>query len=197
MNFKLNYPKICLIIFIIVFIFGAINPISRSDWLLESLLSVLLVIILTLTYKKYKISTTSYTLITIFLVIHTIGSHYTYSNVPFLNFLWEMTNSTRNHYDRIVHFLFGFLLYFPIRELIVRKTNLKGFFSYFLPFCAVATASLSYELLEWAATLIFNPELGAEYLGIQGDIWDAQKDSLLAISGAILSILVNLFKKKS
>ena len=88
MGFKLNYPKICLIIFIIVFIFGAINPISRKDWLLESILSVLLVIILTLTYNKFKFSNMSYTLITIFLLIHTIGSHYTYSNVPFLNFLW-------------------------------------------------------------------------------------------------------------
>ena len=197
MAFKLSYPKICLIVFIIVFIFGAINPISRKDWLLESILSVLLVIILTLTYNKFKFSNMSYTLITIFLLIHTIGSHYTYSNVPFLNFLWTLTNSTRNHYDRIVHFLFGFLLYYPIRELIVRKTNIKGFLSYFLPFCVVASFSVLYEIIEWGAASIVSPELGAEYLGIQGDIWDAQKDSLLAIMGAISSIIISLFKKKS
>lgn len=113
---KDNYPVYCLGIFTILWIILAIHPVMRRDWILENILSIIFIAILILTYRKFRFSNTSYTLITIFLIMHTIGSHYTYSEVPFLNFLWDTMNSSRNHYDRIVHFSFGLLLTYPLES---------------------------------------------------------------------------------
>lgn len=188
-----DFAKYCLGVLIIVFIWAAINPFDRKDWVLESILTVIFVTILILTYKKFRLSNLSYTLITIFLVMHTIGSHYTYAETPLLNWLWEMLGSSRNHYDRVVHFSFGLLLSYPIREVFVRITNVKGFWGYYLPFDVAASFSAIYEIIEWLTAVMVSPELGAAYLGTQGDEWDAQKDMALAILGAFITMLVTAF----
>lgn len=186
------------ILFSVVFVLCAINPHDRADWALENVLTVLFVIGLAATYKVFPLSRISYGCIFIFLCLHEIGSHYTYANVPYnewtkalfgseLNswFGWE-----RNHFDRLVHFLYGLLFAYPIREVFVRVGSVKGFWGYFLPLDVTMSTSMIFELIEWGAAEYFGGDLGVAYLGTQGDIWDAHKDMALASIGALITMLI-------
>jgi putative membrane protein len=124
------------------------------------------------------------------------GAHYTYAKVPFGFYLSEIFDISRNHFDRIVHFSFGLLLTYPIRELLIRYAKLRGFFSYYLPVDVVLACSGFFEIIEWILVLGVNPELGDAYLGTQGDIWDAQKDMTLATIGSVVAMLITFTSEK-
>lgn len=96
----------------------------------------------------------------------------------------------RNNFDRVVHFSYGLLLAYPVRELFLRVAGVRGFWGYFLPLDLTMSTSMLYELIEWAAAEVFGGELGAAYLGTQGDVWDAHKDMALASLGALISMSV-------
>ena len=117
-------PLIYLILFLIFWIVLAIDPISRKMWLVENVLLIIFLLVLIFTYKWFKFSNTSYTLILLFSILQTIGAHYTYSLVPF-DFITNLFGFERNHFDRLVHFSFGFLLAYPFREFLLRKEELK------------------------------------------------------------------------
>ncbi len=193
-----KYLLILTILFSIVWILAAINPNDRADWALENILSVLLVILLASTYRKFPFSRVSYTLIFIFLCLHELGSHYTYAEVPYNDWshsifgvsMNELIGWERNNFDRIVHFLYGFLIAYPIREVYLRIAEVKGFWGYLLPFNFTMSTSLIFELTEWAVVEIVGGDLGVNYLGTQGDIWDAHKDMLLAGIGALIAMLI-------
>ena len=170
-------------------LFMAIKPLDRSDWLLENVLVVFGAVLLVATYKSFPLSRVSYTCIFLFLMFHTLGSHYTYAKVPYQEWL-PVFEGGRNHFDRLVHFLYGLLLAYPIRELFLRIGNMPVFWGYFLPLDLTLSTSAIYELIEWGAAEVVGGELGAAYLGTQGDIWDAHKDMLLAALGALLAMLI-------
>lgn len=96
---------------------------------------------------------------------------------------WE-----RNHFDRLVHFSYGLLLAYPIREIFLRVANVRGFWGYFLPLDVAMSTSMIFELFEWGAAVLFGGDLGMAYLGTQGDIWDAHKDMALASLGALIAM---------
>jgi putative membrane protein len=96
----------------------------------------------------------------------------------------------RNHFDRVVHFLWGLLLVYPAREVFLRVADAKGFWAYLFPVLLVMSTSLLFELIEWGAVLVFGGDLGMAYLGTQGDVWDSHKDSLLATTGALIASFV-------
>lgn len=202
---KINRDKYILVlcsIFLLWSILLAIEPHNRADWALENVLVLLFVLGLGLTYKKYPLSKLSYTLIFIFLMLHEIGSHYTYSQVPYDEWstklfgqsINSMLGLERNHYDRLIHFAYGLLLSYPIREIFILKSQVTGFWSYFFPLDLTMSTSLLYELIEWGAATIFAGELGMAYLGTQGDIWDAHKDMALASLGALITMLLLALK---
>jgi putative membrane protein len=174
----------------------AIEPLDRKDWLLENLLVVLAVALLAGTYKHFPLSRISYTLIFVFLCLHTLGAHYTYAKVPYDEWWTTLTGHTfnelvgwkRNNFDRVVHFAYGLLLAYPIRELFLRVAGVRGFWGYFLPLDLTMSSSMLYELIEWAAAEMFGGDLGVAYLGTQGDVWDAHKDMALASLGALLAM---------
>ena len=176
----------------------AIDPIDRGDWALENALVAVIVLVLTATHRVFPLSRLSYTLIFIFLVLHEIGAHYTYSLVPYDNgfrFLFgfslnEVLGFQRNHFDRAVHFCYGLLLAYPIREVFIRIASVRGFWGYFLPLDITMSTSMMFELFEWGAGEFFGGNLGVAYLGTQGDIWDAQKDMALASLGALIAMLM-------
>ena len=143
---------------------------------------------LVLTWRHHRFSPLSYILIFSFLVLHSVGAHYTYSEVPLGFWVRDWLGLSRNHYDRAVHFCFGFLLAIPTRELLMHLAAVRGFWSYYLAFDAICALSGLYEIVEWIAARVTNPELGAAYLGTQGDEWDAQKDMAMALTGALLSL---------
>jgi len=143
-------------------------------------------------------SRVSYTLIFLFLCLHTVGAHYTYSLVPYDDWWRALTGRSlnsllgweRNNFDRVVHFSYGLLLAYPIREIFLRVAEVRGFWAYFLPMDVTLSTSALYELIEWGAAEFFGGDLGAAYLGTQGDIWDAQKDMALAALGAVIAMAI-------
>ncbi len=165
----------------------AIRPLDRGDWLLENLLIFISVGVLGFTYRKFQFSNFSYGLILMFLVLHTIGAHYTYAKVPAGFWLQEWLHLSRNHYDRVVHFAFGFVLLFPMREVLLRSAKAHAPWATWLAVTALAALSSFFEIVEAVVAQIVRPELGAAYLGTQGDIWDAQKDMAAALVGAVLT----------
>jgi putative membrane protein len=195
-----KYLAILAFIFSIEFMVLSISPYDRSDWALENVLVLLFVIVFGLSYKKFPLSRISYSLIFLFICLHEIGAHYTYAKVPYDHFfsvsfgfsLNGFLGLERNHFDRLVHFLFGLLLAYPIREVYCRIANAKGFWAYFFPLELTMAASMTFELFEWVAAELFGGDLGVAYLGTQGDIWDAQKDMALASLGAFCAMLITL-----
>ena len=184
-------------LFAVLWVALAIRPFNRHDWALENVLVVAAVLFVAWTWAKARLSNRAYTLIFLFLCLHEIGSHYTYSEVPYDAWFQAMTGSTfnslvgweRNNFDRVIHFAYGLLLALPIRELVVPMAGVRGFWSYFLPLDLTMSSSALYELIEWGAAAAFGGELGAAYLGTQGDVWDAHKDMALASTGALIAIL--------
>ncbi len=174
----------------------AVSPFDRRDWFLENILAVALVALLAATYRIFSFSTLSYGLITIFLTLHTVAAHYTYSEVPAGSWLKEFLALERNHFDRLAHFLFGLLMTYPLRELLVRTVPLGGFWGFVLPVAVLLALSGLFEIVEsWVAQVV-SPELGHAYLGTQGDIWDAQKDMTAALCGAILCMTLTAAVRK-
>ncbi|WP_353174212.1 DUF2238 domain-containing protein [Paracandidimonas soli] len=175
----------------------AIHPADRSAWVLENALVLALCMALVLARRWFRFSNASLLLILLFLALHTLGSHYTYSEVPYDRWWEALTGHTlnslfgweRNHYDRLVHFSYGLLLAYPIREFFLRVVEVRGFWAYFLPLDVTLSTSALYELIEWGAAAMFGGNLGMQYLGTQGDVWDAHKDMALAALGALIAML--------
>ncbi|MGE0413665.1 MAG: DUF2238 domain-containing protein [Verrucomicrobiales bacterium] len=186
-----------LIIAILLSAWGCHFP---QDWLLENVLVLAALPVLWAIYRKLPFSRLSWTLVFLFYYLHELGAHYTYSNVPydvwwqslFGRSLNEMMGWERNHFDRLVHFLYGLLLAYPVREIFLSLARARGFWGYFLPLDLVLSSSALYELFEWAAAEIFAGDIGVAYVGAQGDFWDAQKDMALAMTGALIALLITL-----
>jgi putative membrane protein len=148
----------------------AVAPRDRSDWLLENLLVFVAVGFLAATYRAFPLSNPSYLLITIFLTLHAVGAHYTYEQAAPGYWLKDLFGLRRNHFDRIVHFAFGLLLTYPIRETLLRVAKAARFWTYFLPLTIVLAASGFFEQFKsWIAQPV-SPEPGTAYLGTQGDV---------------------------
>lgn len=174
----------------------AIAPVDRGDWLLENVLAIALVASLVLSARWFQFSNFSYFLMTLFLAFHAVGAHYTYAKVPFGFHLQEFFHLSRNPFDRIVHFAYGFLLAYPIRELLMRLAGVRGGWSYYLPVSAALAHGGLFEVIEAFTAQIVNPELGMAYLGTQGDEWDAQKDMAAACAGAVVTMILTLVANK-
>jgi putative membrane protein len=195
--FQKNYFLwLCLIVFFSIWINTLIYTTDINNWMLENTLTFIFLGFLLFSYRKYTFSDLSYLLITVYLCLHIYGAKYTYAENPFGYWLKDYFHASRNHYDRIVHFSFGFLLAYPMRELFLSWLKYPALVSWILPIEITLSISAFYELIEWAVADVFFAAQGAAYLGTQGDIWDAQKDIFLAFSGAILATtIVSVLKK--
>src|SRR4051812_9799958 len=178
------------VLFVAVWVWAAIRPLYRHDWLLENILVFLGVPLIILSGIYFRFSKLSYTLITLFMMLHAIGSHYTYAEVPFGYTLQRWFGSNRNMYDRLVHFCFGFLLAYPVREVFMRLARARGFWGYWLPIDLTLALSATYEIIEWMVAARVDPSAGMAFLGSQGDVWDAQKDMLMAGIGAVIAMII-------
>lgn len=185
-------PLGCLLCFLAVWTALAIAPRFREDWLLENLITFVAIPATVVGYRRFRFSDRAYVQATLFALLHTVGSHYTYSEVPLGDWVRDVFLLSRNHYDRVVHFSFGLLMFLPIRELAIREAPLGRFAVLYLTFAAVTSWSVLYELVEWAVAAIVDPAAGTAYLGTQGDVWDAQKDTACACAGALLAAVADL-----
>jgi len=183
-----------------LFVWLGIAPYDRATWALENVVTAAACIALLLSRRKAPFSNLSFTLIFIFGALHEVGSHYTYSLVPYDDWsaalfgtsISELTGWQRNHYDRLLHLLYGLLLTYPLREFFFRVADARGFWDYYLPLNVVIASSVIYELLEWGAAVVFGGDVGTAYLGTQGDEWDAQRDMALAALGSLIAMLLTL-----
>lgn len=183
-------------IFTAVWISTFTGTTDMNNWMLENTLTFLFVIFLVVSFRRYQFSDLSYLLVCVYLCLHVYGSKYTYAENPFGYWLQEAVHSKRNFYDRIVHFSFGFLLAYPMRELFLKWLRYPKLVSWILPVEITLSISAFYELIEWSVADVFFKAQGDAYLGTQGDIWDAQKDIFMAFAGAILATTIVSAVKK-
>ncbi|MBD3790056.1 MAG: DUF2238 domain-containing protein [Campylobacterales bacterium] len=175
-------------IYIIVWIIMAIHPKYPQDWLLENMLVfIFFPFILWMDYRHH-FSLVALSMLLVFSSLHSLGSHFTYAEMEYFDVITQWMGFERNHFDRLVHFLFGLLVFRTLFELVAIK--IKTFkAAMFFSFTVILSISTLYEIIEWLAAVILHPELGIAFLGTQGDVWDAQKDTIAAFLGA----LINLF----
>lgn len=193
-----RYLLAVVVLFALLWAALALHPHYRKDWLLENALVFVFVPVLAITRKRLPFSRVSYTMIFVFLCLHEVGAHYTYAEVPYDSWFQAVTGRSlnellgwqRNNFDRVVHFLYGLLLAYPIREVFLRVADVRGFWGYFLPLEFTMATSMMFELFEWVAATLFGGDLGAAYLGTQGDAWDAHKDMAMASLGALVSMTI-------
>jgi len=190
MKSKSKYEVLLFGVYLIFWALIAINARYFEGWMSENLLVIPFLIIIYFLHRWFKFSKISYSLIFLFMVLHVVGSHYTYSEVPLGEWMRQFFDLSRNHYDRVVHLCFGLLWAYPIREISMRIGNLKGFWAVWIPVEFILALSCVFELIEWAFVVAFGGDLGIAYLGTQGDIWDAQKDMALAGLGSIITMLI-------
>ena len=191
-----RYPLFLLGIFGVEFIVLGIHPWYRQDWLLENVLVVAALAVLIPGYRRLRFSNLAYTLMCLFLLLHEVGAHYTYSLVPYDRWIEHLGGTaptahfalSRNHYDRVIHFAYGLLMLVPVIELLRAVSPSRGIWRYLLPILFLLSQSAAYELIEFAAALAFGGHLGVAYLGTQGDPWDSQKDMACELAGSVMAM---------
>jgi putative membrane protein len=182
--------------FLLVFTGSCIHPPYRQFLLMQHVPTMLAGLLLVYLSNRFVISTLSFASIILFLCLHTVGARYLYSYTPYDEWsrillgtsISEVFGFERNHYDRFVHFSWGLLMAVPIQEFERRYLKLSPAASSVLAVEFVLATSAAYELLEWLVAVVFTPEWADQFLGMQGDIFDAQKDTALATLGAVLSM---------
>lgn len=177
-------PLVLLLFYLVEFCVLAIRPYDRGVWLAENAPIVLIVALLVMTRRWFQFSDLAYLLMSVLVILHTIGGHYTFERVPF-GWVTDWLGADRNHYDRLAHFSVGFYAFavaeFVERRQLSRSRWLTGVFAV----CAIGTVALGYELFEWVYAVTADPAAGIAVLGSQGDPWDAQQDMLADTVGAV------------
>lgn len=188
---KGSFIHFCLLFVIMaVLIWSLINP--KEGYLvlvLEGLPSILVLLFLISMYNRFQFTTVSYAIITSLVILTFIGGHYSYSKVPLFTWIKDYFDLQRNHYDRFGHFLKG-LMVIVIIEVLLRKTPLlKSKTTNFIALCITLAIGAFYEIIEWASTKIGKEgKATKDFLGMQGDIWDAQWDMALLLVGSVFSL---------
>lgn len=193
-----RYQRFLLLLFLAFFVASCVRPPYLEFLLMQHVPTIMAALLLGYLSNRFVISRLSFTCITLFLVLHTLGARYLYSYVPYdawsesllgVN-ITETFGFRRNHYDRLVHFSYGLLLAVPVQEFERRHLGLSLGISSVLAIECILATSAGYEVIEWLVAVIFTPRWANEFLGQQGDIFDGQKDTALATAGAIVSISV-------
>ena len=167
---------------------SGIRPFDRATWLLEVLPVVIVLPVLWWTHGRFPLTTVLYVGIFVHAVVLMYGGAYTYARVPLGFELQELLGTARNPYDKIGHFLQGFVPALAAREILIRGEFVRGRrMLAFIVACIVLAISATYEFLEWGAALAMGQ--GAdEFLGTQGDPWDTQSDMFFALIGAVAAL---------
>jgi putative membrane protein len=181
---------ILLAIYAAGFLVLAIRPYDRWDWALENFFPVSMLAATLILYPHFKFTRLAYYLIFVYLFVQSYGGHYTYALAPPFNWLRDEFHLSRNHYDRLAHFMLGFLMAIPIREILVRYVSTSRRWLAFITASIVLATGAFYEFIEWWVAVLVTPELGDKFLGTQGDIWDTHWDMFLALVGAILALAI-------
>ena len=184
----LNYRISLLGLVLLIGVWSGIHPHDYFTWMLEVMPVFIAVPVLLFTRERFPLTPLTYTLIAIHATILMVGGHYTYAEVPLFNWLRDTFELSRNHYDRLGHLAQGFVPAIITREILLRTAALaRGKMLFFLVVCVCLAISASYELVEWMVAA-FSGSDAVAFLATQGDVWDTQKDMLMALIGSILAL---------
>lgn len=184
-------------IFVAAWFFFYSKNVDHTDWWIENILVFMFWIYMVVTYKRFKFSDWSYLFFFLFLLLHTFGAMYAYTHNPVGDWMKQQWNLWRNPYDRIVHFSFGLLLAYPLRDKLMNSAGVKGKWQYILPVEIILSLACIFELIEWGVYAVTPKETGENYVATQGDVWDAHKDIAVAVVGAAITMfVVYLYNKR-
>jgi putative membrane protein len=179
-----------LAIFLLVLIWSGINPKDGVTWFLEVMPALVAIVLLITTRKTFPLTTLTYVLILVHCVILMVGGHYTYAEVPLGEWLRDTFDQTRNNYDKLGHFVQGFIPAIIAREVLIRLRvfNSRAWMNFFIVAMCLGISAV-YELIEWWVALL-SDEAAEAFLGTQGYVWDTQSDMAFALFGAIIALLL-------
>ena len=185
----MNYLKSLMILFFAVLIWSAINPHDYFTWFLEVLPALIGLLVLVITFQRFRFTNLVYGLILVHCWILMVGGHYTYAEVPLFNWIKQVFDLSRNNYDKVGHLVQGFVPAMITREILVRKqvVNSRKWINVFVVSICMSI-SVTYEFIEWLVAVL-NGDSADSFLGTQGYIWDTQSDMLYATIGAILALV--------
>lgn len=181
--------RLYVVLYFVGLLVSAVHPKDYFTWFLEVLPALVGFIVLALTYKRFAFTNFTYGFILLHCYILFIGGHYTYAEVPMFDWLKEVLHQSRNNYDKVGHFMQGFVPAMIVRELFIRKkvVSHSGYFNFIVVSICLAI-SAAYEWIEWWVSLCTG-EGGDAFLGTQGYVWDTQSDMLFATIGAVCMIV--------
>lgn len=199
-----QYKVIIILVVIAATIISCINPEFPHDMFLQHIGTLLLLLILVNDLKKNTLSSYAFICVAVYAILHIIGARWVYSYVPYNDwskaiFSWDINeyfHTSRNHYDRFIHLVFGILAFPYIFELVSKWGNISRAKVILTTWLFIQTASMLYELFEWGLTFLVSAEMADNYNGQQGDMWDAQKDMALATLSSTIAALLMLLKKR-
>ena len=180
----------CLAATLIVLVWSGIGPKERGTWFLEVLPVLIALPLVLFTWRRFPLTTLLTVVITLHAIVLMVGGKYTYAEIPLFNWIRDEFHLSRNHYDRLGHFMQGFAPALLIRELLLRTSTLKAgkWLATIIIFCCLGVSAI-YELIEWAAAVALGAGADA-FLATQGDVWDTQKDMLMAGIGAAVAVVL-------
>jgi len=179
-------PAALLAVGAAVLAWSGFAPKDRAVWLMEVFPAIAGGVALALTCRRFPMTPLTYRLIFVFSLVLMVGGKYTYAEVPIGFWARDLFHLSRNHFDRVGHFLQGVIPAILTREMLLRCTSLRPGKAVFWICTSVALAvSGAYEIIEWQSAIWTAPEQGTAFLGTQGDEWDAQKDMLMALIGSL------------
>lgn len=186
---RTNVLMLVSVALIVLLAISGIRPYDRATWVLEVFPIFVALPVMAATYRRFPLTTLLYVLIFLHAVVLMVGGAYTYARVPFGFLLADLLDLTRNPYDKIGHFMQGFVPAMAAREILIRGQFVQGRrMLAFLVICVVLAISATYELIEWAAALILG-QGAEEFLGTQGDPWDTQSDMFFALLGGSTALI--------
>ena len=181
-------PPALLGLVVVGLVVTGIRPYDRLTWLLEVFWVIAAIPVVLLAWRRFPLTTLLCGLLTVHALILMYGGLHTYARTPLGDWLRDLLNLSRNPYDRIGHFAQGFVPAIGIREILVRRSPLRG--SRWLPVlvvCACLAFSAFFEMIEWWSAVI-GGSAADDFLATQGDVWDTQWDMFLALIGAITAL---------
>lgn len=186
------FKKIVVGVFVMFWLLLAINPIHAGIWAMENFLVVTIFPLVLWLDSKYNFNNWTFLILTIFVILHLFGAHYTYEKMVYFTRLSDWFGWERNYYDQFIHFLFGLMVFTPFFEVFYHQ-GLSRNLSYLIAFLFIGAINAWYEVLEWLAMVIFCREPDCLQFVIQKDVWDTQKDMAYATIGAVIALLTHRF----
>ena len=183
-------PPVLLAIVVVALVVSGIRPYDRLTWFLETVWVIVGIPLVLLTWRRFPLTTLLCVLLTIHALVLIVGGHYSYARTPLGYWIQDLFGLSRNPYDRVGHFVQGFVPAILVREILARRSPLRG--SRWLGplvVCVCLAFSAFFELIEWWSSLLAGAAAD-DFLATQGDKWDTQWDMFLALVGAVVSLLL-------